>query len=103
MDVQRGGGLPLLVGDIGLPQVPITIIAPSGLQTQVMSGSKPEYGLGGFETYASETGDYVVQFLDQAFVVPMSGQFTKVIFRRQEVVPEEQVRLVSGWMPVDVY
>jgi hypothetical protein len=99
LDIQRGGGLPLLVGDIGLSQVPITITAPSGFQTQLMSGSKPEYGVGGFETYATETGDYVVQFLDQTFVVPMSGQFTKVIFRRQEEAPEEQVRLVSGWMP----
>ncbi len=94
--VQRGQGLPLLVGDIGVANEPIVITDPKGFQTRVVSGSKLEWGVGGFETYTPLPGDYVVQFLGQTFTIPMSGQFTRATFRKRVVPPEEQVRLVSN-------
>jgi len=38
---------------------------PNGRQVQLMSGSKPEFGIGGFETYAQQPGTYRLAFLDQ--------------------------------------
>lgn len=95
ISLARGQGLPLLVGDIGLPNTVITVISPSGRTTQVTSGSKPEWGMGGFELYADELGNYTLQFLGQSFVIPMQRQFTKAIFRN----PDQPVRLVSAPLP----
>ncbi len=97
--VEQGAGLPLLVGDIGQAGVPVTITNPAGFKTVVSSGSKPEFGPGGFETYAPETGNYTIEFLGQQFVIPMNGQFTRLTFRRGAPPPEEQVRLVSALLP----
>jgi hypothetical protein len=48
---------------------------------QLTSGSKPEFGPGGFETYANLPGSYQVQFMDQQFEISSGGhQFTKVLF-----------------------
>jgi hypothetical protein len=99
MTIERGEGLPLLVGDIGVANEPIIITNPDGFQTIVTSGSKPEWGLGGFELYAPETGDYVIQFLGQTFTVPMAGQFTKTTFRYVEAPTEDNVLLVSEPLP----
>lgn len=97
--LEEGEGLPLLVGDIGLAGQPITITTPTGRQIQVMSGSKPEWGTGGFEIYATVPGNYIIRFLDQSFTIPLDGDFTRVIFRKTTAKPEEQVRLVSASMP----
>ena len=82
LEIERGAGLALLVGDIGLANERVTIIRPNGIAEQVTSGSKPEYGKGGFEVYAQETGTYQVEFLDQSFEISISGQFTKAIFSK---------------------
>lgn len=99
MEVTRGPGLPLLVGSLPQANIPITITDPAGATTQVMSGSKPEYGAGGFETYAPRSGTYTIQFLDQTFTVGMDGQFTRVTFRRGAPPVEPQAQLVSKPMP----
>ena len=99
MSIQRGQGLPLLVGDIGVANEPVVITDPKGFQSRVVSGSKPEWGVGGFEIYAPLTGNYLTQFLGQSFTIPMNGQFTHVTFRKRETPPEEQVRLVSNLLP----
>jgi hypothetical protein len=82
LEIERGAGLPLLVGDIGLANEQITIIRPDGVTEQITSGSKPEFGVGGFEVYADKPGAYKVEFLDQSFEISMSGQFTKVTFSK---------------------
>ncbi len=95
VDIERGPGLPLLVGDIGVANEPITVTDPKGFQTILTSGSKPEYGVGGFEIYAPLIGNYVLQFLGETFTIPMNGQFTKVTFRYVEGPGEDQFLLVS--------
>jgi hypothetical protein len=82
--IERGVGLALLVGDIGVAHEAVTITLPSGRVERVNSGSKPEHGKGGFEIYAHEPGTYKVAFLDQTFEVLMGGQFTKVIFSKPD-------------------
>jgi hypothetical protein len=84
-------GLGLLVGDIGLADILITITKPDGTVDRVTSGHKPEFGLGGFETYAQVAGSYKVQFLDQSFDLSLNGQFTRVTFEQN--VGAESVRV----------
>jgi hypothetical protein len=98
MEIERGPGLPLLVGDISVANEPVVITDPNGFQTIVTSGSKPEYGVGGFEIYAPLIGNYIIQFLGETFTIPMNGQYTKVTFRWVEGPGEEQVLLVSDLM-----
>jgi hypothetical protein len=99
VNLEQGQGLPLLVGDIGVANAVITITSPSGRAVQVTSGSKAEWGIGGFEVYATELGNYTVQFFGRNFSIPVQGQFTKAIFRKEEGTAEQQVRLVSRLLP----
>jgi hypothetical protein len=99
VDLSQGTGLPLLVGDIGVANAAITISSPSGRRQQVTSGSKPEWGIGGFEIYATELGNYSVEFFGQRFTIPVQGQFTKAIFRKEDGSAGQQVRLVSMLLP----
>ncbi|MEW5956497.1 MAG: hypothetical protein AB1801_02150, partial [Chloroflexota bacterium] len=81
--LEPGQGLPLLIGDIGVAREPVTIFKPDGATDRLTSGSKPEYGAGGFETYANKPGTYKVQFLGETFEIALGGQqLTKVIFSR---------------------
>lgn len=98
MEVTRGSGLPLLVGSMPDAGITVTVTDPRGSAVQVVSGSKPEYGVGGFETYAPYTGTYTLQFLNQSFRLQMEGQFTRVTFIRGVPI-ETQARLVSSLMP----
>jgi hypothetical protein len=99
MQVTRGSGLPLLDGSMPQANIQVTIISPSGFPTTVVSGSKPEYGVGGWEVYARETGTYTIKFLDQTFSLQMAGQYTHVTFTHGVPV-ETQARLVSAYMPL---
>jgi hypothetical protein len=89
-----GQGLPLLVGDIGVKDERVVVIKPDGTMDQLISGSKPEYGPGGFETYANVPGAYKIQFMGQSFEIPLSGQqFTKVTFNQMADPASVQVSI----------
>jgi hypothetical protein len=89
-----GQGLPLLVGDIGVKDERVVVVKPDGVVDQLTSGSKPEHGVGGFETYANVPGTYKIQFMGQNFEIPMSGQqFTKVTFNLMANPDSVQVTL----------
>jgi hypothetical protein len=70
------------VGDLGLADVPITVIRPDKRREQVISGSKPEHGVGGFELEAWESGTYTLEFLGRRFHLNLLGRLTRVTFRR---------------------
>jgi hypothetical protein len=89
--LEVGQGMGLLVGDIGVANQQITITKPDDRVERPMSGSKAEYGRGGFETYAQIPGTYRVQFLDQSFNLQLTGQFTRVTF--EQMVGAESVRV----------
>jgi hypothetical protein len=94
--LERRPGLPLLVGDIGIANRPIVITSPGRVKRQVMSGTKPEWGQGGFEIYTTEMGNYVIEFEGQRFNLPINGQFTQVTFGRVQSAAADKVRLVSN-------
>lgn len=78
--ITTGPGLALLVGDIGVSNQQITITKPKGEVQRVTSGSKAEYGRGGFETFAPDPGKYTLEFLGEKFELQLNGRFTKVMF-----------------------
>ncbi len=84
VDAARGPGLSLLTGDWGQPNAVMRVKPPKGQVFAVTTGSKPEYGSGGFEFYATETGTYTLEIEGYRFDIPMSGQFTRLTFRRSE-------------------
>jgi hypothetical protein len=89
-----GQGLPLLVGDMGVKNERIVVVKPDGMVDQLTSGSKPEHGTGGFETYANVPGTYKIQFMGQNFEIPLSGQqFTKVVFNQMADPDSVQVTI----------
>ncbi len=92
------GSIPLLVGDIGVANEPITVTAPSGAQSIVISGGKPEYGPGGFEAYAPEKGIYTLQFSKKTFTIPTTGKMLHLTFKKQQ--PEAMARLISSALPL---
>jgi hypothetical protein len=98
MEVERGTGLPLITASMPEAGMQVTITGPYGTATQVVSGSKPEYGVGGWEVYAHHTGTYTIQFQAQTFTLPMSGQYTHLTFKRGIHI-QAQARLVSHSMP----
>ena len=81
----------------------------------VVSGSKQEYGKGGFELPVWSDATYVVEFLGQAFKVPVQGDFVFITFTErpsekpkqppeqppdQPAPPKVEVdaRLLTRWM-----
>ena len=92
------GNIPLLVGDIGVAGEAITATAPSGATVTVKSGDKPEYGSGGFEIYAPESGTYTLSFLGRTVPVSANGKMLRVTFK--QVQPEELARLISSALPL---
>ncbi len=99
VEISRSPGLPLIVGDWGEPNVPILVTPPAGGQFVVTTGTKLEYGPGGFEFYATVIGTYILQIESYRFEIPMDGQYTYLTFHKGTVPPEEQVRLVSTPLP----
>ncbi|HMR67456.1 MAG TPA: hypothetical protein PKE64_25875, partial [Anaerolineae bacterium] len=67
---------------LGLAEVVITVIRPDNRRDQVVSGSKPEHGVGGFELEAWEPGTYTLEFLGRRFHLNLLGRITRVTFHQ---------------------
>jgi hypothetical protein len=107
VEISRGAGLPLIVGNWGQPDVPILITPPQGGPFKVITGTKLEFGPGGFETYAGIPGIYTLQIENYQFKIQMSGRFTRLTFVRHaapppptEPVPEKRAHLISESLPL---
>jgi hypothetical protein len=76
----------------------------------VISGSKTEYGPGGFEAPVWADAVFTLRFLDETFQVEVSHEVVLLTFSENESGttddggedPEAQSRLVTDWMEVDV-
>ncbi|MBC8255148.1 MAG: carboxypeptidase regulatory-like domain-containing protein [Ardenticatenia bacterium] len=100
MKVTRMSGSPMIAGNLPEADIPVTVTSPSGPITRVVSGSKPEHGVGGFEVGAPQRGSYTIQFLDQTFNLPVDGRFTRIILIRGTHPIESQANIVSQTMPM---
>jgi hypothetical protein len=107
VEISRGAGLPLIVGNWGQPDVPILITPPQGGPFKVITGTKLEFGPGGFEMYAGVPGIYTLQIENYQFKIQMSGRFTRLAFVRHatpppptEPAPEKRAHLISESLPL---
>lgn len=98
MTTERRPGLRLLIGKLPRPGIPLTITDPWGNVVSIKSGSKPEYGPGGFETPIWHKGVYTIRFLDQTFYVEIRDETVIVTFTERPIEEKEKARLVSTWL-----
>jgi hypothetical protein len=90
------------------PGIEITVSDPWGNVTTVLSGSKPEYGPGGFEVLAAHAGSYTVGFLGERFEVE-AREYTLLLsffkappaVAKQPADPEEDPPATAPSQPVD--
>lgn len=95
MALERKSGLPLMVGRLPEKGIQVIVEDSYGNRATVVSGSKSEYGPGGFEVPAwIPNGNYTLRFLDQSFPVEVRGDLVQLTFTQET---EEQARLLSSW------
>ena len=83
MDIELRPGPPAIAGCLPSAGITITIEDEWGNTTQTVSGSKAQYGEGGFEVMAWGPGRYTITFLNAAFQLKMGQQGVLLTFRRQ--------------------
>jgi hypothetical protein len=93
MSVAYRPGAAILVGSMPRQGIQVTVADPWGNTSQVVSGSKAEYGPGGFEVLAPHEGVYRVSFLDEEFAVQTRSGVTHVVF--QEIHPSAPASALS--------
>jgi hypothetical protein len=98
MSIERRPGVRAIAGSFPRAGISLAITDPWGNSVTVVSGTKPEFGLGGFEALAWTDGTFTLRFLDQTFTVEVRNDFVVVTFT-ESVSTLIQARLVSGWMP----
>lgn len=97
--MERRAGPRLIAGTFPRPGIQITATDPWGNGFSTVSGSKPEYGPGGFEILIFHDATYVLQFLGETFEVEVRGDRVYLTF--EEVEQETEYRVVSRWVKVE--
>lgn len=97
MKTEAKAGIPLLIGKMPRAGIQITVINPGGHHVTTTSGTKKEYGPGGWEINVWSQGIHAIKFEGQTFEVPVEGQTVIATFTEGAVI--QQARLVSVWKP----
>ncbi len=79
MEIERRPGPRLLIGKLPQPDIPVTVADPWENRVQVLSGSKPEYGPGGFEVSLWQSNRYTISFEDEHFGEIEIGDETAIV------------------------
>jgi hypothetical protein len=95
MTVVRQPGLRLIIGRLPKAGIPVTITDPWGNRVNLVSGSKPEYGPGAFESPVWRDASFTITFADQKFVVDVRNETVFVTFQEDG---SAQARLISDWL-----
>jgi hypothetical protein len=85
MDVEYRPGPRIIAGSLPRAGIEVTVADPWGNASRVVSGSKAEYGPGGFEVVAPHAVTHTVSFLDQRFEVPVRDGSAIVTFTESGV------------------
>jgi hypothetical protein len=80
MDIEYRPGAHIIAGSLPRPGFEVMVSDPWGNATRTTSGTKAEYGPGGFEVLAPHKTTYTVAFLDEAFEVLTHDGATIVTF-----------------------
>jgi hypothetical protein len=89
MAVQRRPGARVLAGSFPEAGIALTASDAWGNITRTMSGSKPEYGPGGFEVLAPHITSVRLSFLGKSFEIQTHDGVTLVTFDRSDPLPPE--------------
>lgn len=100
---RRSDGVRAIAGSFPQPGVRLDVTDPWGNSVTVTSGSKPEYGPGGFEVPVWAEATYTLRFLSQVFQVEVGHEIVVLTFSENPALdsPQADVRLVTKWMDVD--
>jgi hypothetical protein len=103
----RSDGVRAIAGSLPQQGIRLEVTDPWGNSVRVESGSKGEYGVGGFEVPVWADTVYALRFLDQAFQVEVNHEVVILTFSENgsqggggEVAGAES-RLVTNWMEHD--
>ncbi|HJX39047.1 MAG TPA: SpoIID/LytB domain-containing protein [Anaerolineae bacterium] len=100
----RSDGVRAIAGSLPRQGIRLEVIDAWGNSVTVLSGSKTEYGQGGFEAPVWADAVYTLRFLDEAFQVDVSREVVVLTFSEKAPqgedgeVSESQSRLVTDWM-----
>lgn len=104
----RSDGVRAIAGSFPRSGIRLDVIDPWGNSVTVTSGSKPEYGPGGFEVPIWADAAYTLRFLDEIFQVEVRHDIVVLTFSENstgdgaEELVEAGSRLVTNWMNVDL-
>ncbi|MDH4207624.1 MAG: hypothetical protein OEV76_01985, partial [Anaerolineae bacterium] len=100
----RSDGVRAIAGSLPRQGIRLDVVDAWGNSVTVLSGSKPEYGQGGFEVPVWADARYTVRFLDEAFQIQVSREVVVMTFSEKAPqeedgeVNESQSRLITDWM-----
>jgi hypothetical protein len=107
----RTDGVRAIAGSFPRAGIRLDVTDPWGNSVAVISGSKTEYGPGGFEAPVWADAVFILRFLDETFQVEVRQEVVVLAFTESESgtnddggedATESQSRLVTDWMEVDV-
>jgi len=101
----RSDGVRAIAGSFPRIGIRLDVSDPWGNTVSVTSGSKPEYGIGGFEVLVWADAVFTLRFLDEVFQVEVGREVVVLTFSEGETgdAAEANVRLTTDWMdPVRV-
>lgn len=91
--IRRYSGTRALSGCLPQPGVRLVISDPWGNRVVTKSGSRPDYGAGGFQVPLWADGDYTVRYLDREIIVPVREERVFIHFEgapQPEAAPEDK-------------
>jgi len=91
MKVDYRPGPRVIAGSLPRPGIEVTVSDPWGNTSSTLSGSKPEYGAGGFEVMAPHPVKHTLSFLGERFEIEMKDGLALVIFSQAAVPRPEPV------------
>jgi hypothetical protein len=106
----RTDGVRAIAGSFPRAGIRLDVTDPWGNSVAIISGSKTEYGPGGFEAPVWADAVFTLRFLDETFQVEVRHEVILLTFSENESGStddggedaEVQSRLVTDWMEVDV-
>ena len=104
----RRDGVRAVAGSFPRPGIHVGVTDPWGNSVSVISGSKSEYGPGGFEVPVWADAVYTLRFLEEEFQVNVSHEIVVLGFSENgsqgdgDPVSDAQSRLVTNWMEPEV-
>ncbi len=99
----RSDGIRAIAGSFPRPGIRFDVSDSWGNTVSVTTGSKTEYGPGGFEVPVWANATYTLRFLDELFQVEVGQEIVVLTFSEDgsEDHAEANVRLVTHWMDSD--